>query len=56
MNIAEKCQEVYEASGQSAVFDYILSNHPETAWDYCEPCEIQSPMLDGDCLVCGSRK
>lgn len=50
----EKCLEIYENSGQSGVFDFIAANSPDTAWAYCEPCEIESPIEDGDCLVCGS--
>ena len=49
-----KCLEVYEKSGQGGVFDLITANFPDTRWAYCEPCEIESPLEDGDCLVCGS--
>lgn len=24
-------------------------------WRYCEPCELVTPVLHSNCLVCGSR-
>ena len=50
----EDCCRLYEKAGQSGVFDYINNNHPEIPWAYCEPCEIDSPVEDSTCLVCGS--
>jgi hypothetical protein len=50
----EECCRLYEKTGQSGVFDYILKNHPETLWTYCEPCESDSPTEENTCLVCGS--
>lgn len=53
-SIYDKCLTAYEAGGQQAVFNLVLSEHPDTKWEYCEPCEIESPVADGTCLVCGS--
>jgi len=49
------CQKLYEKDGQSAVFDFILDTHPHITWEWCEPCEIDSPVdSDKTCLVCAS--
>jgi len=49
-----KCLKLYQSKGQQAVFDYALK-HKDIKWSYCEPCEIDSPIEDGACLVCGSQ-
>lgn len=51
------CSAIYEKHGQSAVFDFILENHHDQPWEYCEPCEMKSPVTeeaDSACLVCGT--
>ena len=55
-NLYETCERIYTESGQDAVFAFILANHPEVVWRWCEPCEIDSPANPADqaCLVCGS--
>lgn len=52
----EKCVQIYEADGQSAVIDYCREiNHP--TWGRCQPCDYdESPLMDDmykTCLVCG---
>jgi hypothetical protein len=49
-----ECEEIYDKGGQYAVWDFITDNHPEIIWDYCPPCESESPAENGTCLVCGS--
>ena len=49
----EICYAIYQKGGQSAVFDYTLK-HKDIKWEYCEPCECESPFDKGCCLVCGS--
>jgi len=52
----EKAVEIYEAQGQSAVFDAVLSGTLNaTSWHWCEPCECESPHEDKTCLVCGTE-
>jgi hypothetical protein len=52
--LIEKCYIIYQQRGQSGVFEYIAKNHPQLDWKYCEPCEIESPVCDNECLVCSS--
>lgn len=54
MLLSEKCAAMYERGGQHAVFAYVTSRYPHIPWALCAPCEAQSPVLDGACLVCGS--
>jgi hypothetical protein len=55
-NLYETCERIYTEGGQDAVFRFILAEHPEVKWGWCEPCEINSPADSADqmCLVCGS--
>lgn len=53
-SLADECERIYEKHGQFAVHDFIRTQHPEVAWAYCGPCEIESPVYDDCCLVCGS--
>lgn len=55
-NLSETCERIYTERGQDAVFAFILAEHPEVEWRWCEPCEIISPAdpTDLSCLVCGS--
>jgi hypothetical protein len=53
----EKAVEIYEAGGQSAVFDAVNSGEIiATGWHVCEPCETESPFEGNTCLVCGTEK
>lgn len=55
--LSEWCERIYSKEGQSAVFDFILEYHHDQPWNYCEPCETNSPVTDDrqpTCLVCGS--
>ena len=50
-----KAYKLYKKGGQHLVYDYVtkgLLKHDK--WGYCEPCEIDSPIYDESCLVCGS--
>ena len=52
----EKAVEIYEAKGQSAVFDAVLDGTLTASnWNWCEPCECESPHEDKTCLVCGTE-
>ena len=51
----DKAVAIYEAKGQSAVFDAILDGTLKVDyWAECEPCETESPIEDEVCLVCGT--
>jgi hypothetical protein len=59
-NLINTLKEVYEAQGQSAVFDWVrINNHnrpnkeEHIPYEYCEACDTKSPSLDHNCLVCG---
>jgi len=59
-NLINKLKEVYEAEGQTAVFDWVrIYNHnrPNVAehipYGFCEACDTNSPCIDDTCLVCG---
>lgn len=54
MTLSDICERIYSKRGQYAVMDFITAYLPEIEWDYCEPCEIVSPVDRGCCLVCGS--
>lgn len=52
----DKAYEIYtdRKGGQFAVFDAVEDGILKaTSWQWCEPCEIKSPILKGSCLVCG---
>jgi hypothetical protein len=50
----EITHEVYQKDGQSGVFKWVLERAPFLKWMYCEPCEIDSPVKSGVCVVCWS--
>jgi hypothetical protein len=56
MDVNEKqAYRLYRKGGQHLVYDCVtkgLLKHDK--WGYCEPCEINSPIYDDSCLVCGS--
>jgi hypothetical protein len=60
LSLTDECLLIYTKHGQSAVFDYI--NHlyadgtldESVTWQVCEPCECESPIFAGACLVCGT--
>ena len=48
----EICLAIYERFGQDAVLGFCdLVDWQE--WLVCDGCEIESPVDDGSCLVCG---
>jgi hypothetical protein len=51
----DKAVAIYEAKGQSAVFTAADDGTLKVdCWAYCEPCETESPIEGGVCLVCGT--
>lgn len=46
------CQNLHEATGPSAVYDYANRNNI-TDWRECKGCETATPVADNTCLVCG---
>jgi hypothetical protein len=51
----EKAIAIYEQHGQFAVHDAAESGElVADYWAWCEPCETDSPITDGCCLVCGT--
>jgi hypothetical protein len=56
MNIVDEAYKIYTAYGQCAVHDAVKAGRlPCDGWAYCAPCETESSMLDGECLVCGEH-
>ena len=50
-----KAYAIYESKGQFAVHDAVHNGILDCdQWAHCEPCEINSPMHGGACLVCGT--
>jgi len=48
---------IYEKQGQHAVHDAVENGQLQCdEWAHCGPCEIESPMLGGACLVCATEK
>ena len=45
-------QKLYEEKGQSAVFAY--ANKHKIGYEFCKPCDTDSPQVKHICLVCGS--
>ena len=54
--IKNECYSAYTISGQTAVFAFIKKNYPLIPWEWCKPCESDSPMLGDECLVCGTKR
>jgi len=56
--IAQHLTNLYEKGGQSEVYDYVNEHHKDWDWDYCEPCECDSPVFKTEgfriCAVCFS--
>jgi len=55
----KKASAIYEAKGQFAVHVAAIDGTLKVdRWAHCVPCEIESPIEDDACLVCGtlSRK
>jgi len=59
--ILDKCTELYDKGGASAVIEHILikqqtSNpmYDNVTYRYCKACEAGQPNLMDTCLVCGS--
>lgn len=50
----EICLAIYNRFGQDGVIKFCDA----IGWDewlVCEPCEIESPVENGICLVCGTE-
>ena len=51
----KQAYKLYTQGGQGLVYDYVNEGKLKyDKWGYCEPCEWESPIYRGDCLVCGS--
>ena len=51
----ELAYEIYEKSGQDAVFDAVKNGMLDCdEWSYCKPCETDSPFFERACLVCAT--
>ena len=51
-HMLDRLVQIYENGGQYAIYDFARANHPEWAWEHCEPCEDETPTYDGVCAVC----
>ncbi len=49
---------LYEVGGDAYVFDYVKEHHKNWDWDYCEPCDYDTPIYKYEgfriCAVCFS--
>ena len=56
MENTEKAYEIYVEKGQDGVFSAAHNGTIKIdKWDYCEPCEYDSPIYENCCLVCGNK-
>ena len=55
MSIYDECLAIYDEAGQEGVFQFVKRKYPNVEWRECKPCEIESPIHEGACLVCGSN-
>ena len=44
-HMANLLEDIYCTNGQFGVHEYVMENHPDWEWDYCEPCESRSPVF-----------
>jgi len=49
----DACRILYLKSGQTAVYN-IAKDVLWEEWSHCDPCDDETPHMDGECLVCGS--
>ena len=60
MSDGRKLLDLYDNGGSSAVFDWVHANRPEWEWEWCEPCEEDTPSwlddTDDICAVCFSER
>jgi hypothetical protein len=49
----DKAEELYSNGGQAEVLAFF-TEVPNVEWADCVPCEWESPISNGACLVCGS--
>lgn len=53
--LADATYAIYNELGPKAVCAYVKAiDHPGVHMGKCKSCEMEVPILDGDCLVCGS--
>jgi hypothetical protein len=56
--LGQTLTNLYEIGGDAYVFDYVKEHHKDWDWDYCEPCDCDTPIYkyDGNriCAVCFS--
>ena len=54
--VHEAAYAIYEKNGQWAVHDAAKNGQLQCdTWSHCVPCEAESPMLGGACLVCATE-
>lgn len=51
-SLGEKLVEVYEEGGQYAVYAWVEEHHPDWDWEWCAPCEDETPTWDHVCAAC----
>jgi hypothetical protein len=47
----EVAHQIYQSAGQDGVIEWAIAEGLDT-WAWCVPCEYDSPMSEGTCLVC----
>ena len=56
--LSQTLTNLYDEGGQDAIFAYVNEHHKNWDWDYCIPCEYDSPVYKYDafriCAVCFS--
>lgn len=54
VNILTEAYKIYLKRGESGVFDYARDLNIR-CYEYCKPCDTETPIIDETCLVCGSE-
>lgn len=56
--LSQTLTNLYDEGGQDAIFAYVSEHHKNWDWDYCIPCEYDSPIYKYEtfriCAVCFS--
>ena len=48
--------KLYKQGGQYLVYDYVNQGFLRyDKWEYCGPCECESPIYKSHCLVCSTQ-
>lgn len=55
ISVHQKAETIYARLGPSGVYDAANEGIlPYDKWVYCQPCDTETPLFEGLCLVCGT--